>query len=108
VRAPTNDCNGNPMSTTSTCLRIEGELTIYRAAELAEAMKGSLAQVPPGGAFELDLSGVTEMDCAGVQLLLAARRSTDETGRELRVAGRSPAVAEVLGTLQLASHFGAH
>jgi anti-sigma B factor antagonist len=108
VRAPTNDCNGNPMSTTSTCLRIEGELTIYRAAELAEAMKGSLAQVPPGGAFELDLSGVTEMDCAGVQLLLAARRSTDESGRELRVAGRSPAVAEVLGTLQLASHFGAH
>jgi anti-sigma B factor antagonist len=71
-------------------------------------MKGSLAQVPPGGAFELDLSGVTEMDCAGVQLLLAARRSTDESGRELRVAGRSPAVAEVLGTLQLASHFGAH
>jgi anti-sigma B factor antagonist len=108
VRAPTNDCNGNPMSTTSTCLRIEGELTIYRAAELAEAMKGSLAQVPPGGAFELDLSGVTEMDCAGVQLLLAARRSTDESGRELRVAGRSTAVAEVLGTLQLASHFGAH
>jgi anti-sigma B factor antagonist len=108
VRAPTNDCNGNPMSTTSTCLRIEGELTIYRAAELAEAMKGSLAQVPPGGAFELDLSGVTEMDCAGVQLLLAARRSTDESGRELRVAGRSPAVTEVLGTLQLASHFGAH
>jgi len=95
------------MSTTSTCLRIEGEFTIYRAAELAEAMKASLAQVPSGGAFELDLSGVTEMDSAGVQLLLAARRTTDETGRALRVAARSPAVVEVLDTLQLASHFGA-
>ena len=96
------------MSTTSTCLRIEGELTIYRAAELAEAMKASLAQVPAGGAFELDLSGVTEMDSAGVQLLIAARRSTDESGRGLRLAGRSPAVVEVLDTLQLAPHFDAH
>ena len=96
------------MSTTATCLRIEGELTIYRAAELAEVMKGSLAQVPAGGAFELDLSGVTEMDCAGVQLLIAARRSTDESGRTLRVAGRSAAVDEVLHTLQLASQFPAH
>lgn len=95
------------MSTTSNCLRIEGELTIYRAAELAEAMKASLAQVPAGGAFEIDLSGVTEMDCAGVQLLVAARRSTDESGRVLRLAGSSPAVAEVFQTLQLAPHFDA-
>lgn len=96
------------MSTTATCLRIEGELTIYRAAELAGAMKATLAQVPAGGEFELDLSGVTEMDCAGVQLLISARRSAHESGRVLRVAGRSPAVVEVLDTLRLASHFGAH
>jgi anti-sigma B factor antagonist len=95
------------MSTTSTCLRIEGELTIYRAAELAEAMKASLAQVCAGGAFEVDLSGVTEMDSAGVQLLMAAKRSADESGRALSLAGgSSPAVAEVFRTLQLASHFG--
>jgi anti-sigma B factor antagonist len=99
---------GATMSKSSTCLRIEGELTIYRAAELAEALKASLAQVPAGGALEIDLSGVTEMDCAGVQLLIAARRSTDESGRVLRLAGSSPAVADVFSTLQLASHFGAH
>ena len=93
------------MSTTSTCLRIEGELTIYRAAELAVAMKAALAEVPGGGAFELDLSDVTEMDSAGVQLLIAARRSAQESGRTLRLAGSSPAVAEVFQTLQLASHF---
>jgi len=96
------------MSITSTSLRIEGELTIYRAAELAAAMKASLAQVPAGGALEIDLSGVTEMDCAGVQLLIAARRSTDESGRVLRLAGSPPAVAEVFQVLQLASHFDAH
>ncbi|MFL6697724.1 MAG: STAS domain-containing protein [Vitreoscilla sp.] len=94
------------MRTPASCLRIEGELTIYRAAELAEAMKASLAQVPTGGSFEVDLSGVTEMDSAGVQLLMAAKRSTDESGRVLRLAGSSPAVAEVFRTLQLASHFG--
>ena len=105
VRSLTNDCNGNQMSTTSTCLRIEGELTIYRAAELATAMKAALAEVPGGGAFELDLSDVTEMDSAGVQLLIAARRSAQESGRTLRLAGSSPAVAEVFRTLQLASHF---
>ena len=95
------------MSTTPTCLRIEGELTIYRAAELAAAMKAALAEVPAGAALELDLAEVTEMDSAGVQLLLAARRSADESGRVLRLAGTSPAVAEVFQTLQLASHFDA-
>jgi anti-anti-sigma factor len=104
--ASTCDCNGKTMSTTSTSLRIEGELTIYRAAELADAMKASLAQVPAGGAFELDLSGVTEMDCAGVQLLLAARRSALESGRALRLAARSAAVDDVLAILQLTTLFG--
>lgn len=86
------------MDTPSSPFRIDGEFTIYRAAELAAAMKAALAELPAGGAFEVDLSGVTEMDSAGVQLLVAARRSTDESGRTLRVAGHSPAVAEVLGS----------
>ena len=95
------------MSTSPTCLRIEGELTIYRAAELAAAMKAALAESPAGAAFELDLSEVTEMDCAGVQLLVAARRSAGDSGRTLRISGSSPAVDEVFRTLQLAAHFGA-
>ena len=94
------------MSTTSTCFRIEGEFSIYRAAELAVAMKAALAGVPSGGTFEVDLSDVAEMDSAGVQLLISAKRSADESGRTLRIAGASQAVAEVLRTLRLASHFG--
>ena len=94
------------MSTTSSAFRIEGELTIYRAAELAAALKAALAGVAAGSALEMDLSGVTEMDSAGVQLLMSAKRSADESGRALRMAGLSPAANDVFRTLQLASHFG--
>jgi len=91
---------------TSSPFRIDGELTIYRAAELAAAMKTALAGVAEGGALVLELSEVVEMDCAGVQLLLAARRSAAESGRSLHLAGRSAAVDEVLAILQLTGHFG--
>jgi anti-sigma B factor antagonist len=94
------------MRTTPSAFRIDGELTIYQAAEIAAALRAALAEVPPGDAFEIDLSEVTEMDCAGVQLLMSAKRSSDESGRTLRVAGLSPAAADVFRTLQLASHFG--
>ena len=94
------------MSTTSAPFRIDGEFTIYRAAELAAALKAALAEVPAGGAFEVDLSEVTEMDSAGVQLLIAAKRSSEESGRALHVAGLSPAAVEVFDILQLATHFG--
>ena len=94
------------MSTTSSAFRIDGEFTIYRAAELAAAMRTALAEAPAGGVFELDLSGVTEMDSAGVQLLIAARRSSKDSGRSLCVVELSAAVADVFRTLQLASHFG--
>ncbi len=94
------------MNTTSSTYRIEGEFTIYRAAELAPAMKAALAGIAAGGALEIDLSGVTEMDSAGVQLLMSAKRSADESGRALRIAGLSPAADGVFRTLQLASHFG--
>jgi len=95
-----------PMNTTSSAFRIEGEFTIYRAAELAPAMKAALDEVAAGGALEIDLSGVTEMDSAGVQLLMSAKRSAAESGRALRMAGLSPAADDVFRTLQLASHFG--
>jgi anti-anti-sigma factor len=90
---------------TATPFRIDGEFTIYRAAELAEGLKAALAALAPGQALAIELSEVTEMDSAGVQLLLAARRSAREGGRALHLGGRSPAVAEVLATLRLDTHF---
>jgi anti-sigma B factor antagonist len=88
-------------------LSIEGELTIYRAAELCDVLKASLAAVPQHATLGLDLRAVTEMDSAGAQLLLAAQKSALATGRALHVAATSAAVDEVLAILRLATQFAA-
>ena len=95
------------MTDTGHPLCIEGELTIYRAAELCEVLKGSLAAVPEHGTLGLDLGAVTEMDSAGAQLLLAAQKSAFATGRTLCVTASSAAVDEVLAILRLATQFTA-
>lgn len=88
-------------------LFIEGDLNIYRAAELKEALLGAVhhahahAQV-----LEVDLAGVTEIDTAGVQLLMLAKRTALQLQRELRLVAHSPAVLEVFELLDLAAWFG--
>jgi anti-sigma B factor antagonist len=84
-------------------VRIEGELTIYRAAELKQTL---LAAVAANEAVEVDLSQVSEFDSAGLQLLLLAKREAGATGRSLRLVDHSPAVVEVLELFDLAAHFG--
>jgi anti-anti-sigma factor len=85
-------------------IRLDGELTIYRAAEL----KPLLLQWPASdGAVELDLSAVDEIDTAGVQLLLLARREAQGLERELRLVGRSRAVDDALTLLNLQAEFSA-
>lgn len=86
----------------ATPLALDGELTIYRAAELRAAL---LAALEAGPALALDLSGCTEIDCAGVQLLLAAQRSAAEAGGAVRLQARSEAVDDALATLGLAERF---
>jgi anti-anti-sigma factor len=86
-------------------IRIDGELTIYRAAELAATLKAALAALPAGAPLEIDLAAVAEMDSAGAQLLIAAHKSARAAGRALRLRHASPAVLEVFETLQLAAFF---
>lgn len=85
-------------------LRLDGELTIYRAAELKEALMQPLAHA---GVLEVDLSDVSEIDTAGLQLLILARRAAGERQGELRLSGHSAAVQEVFELLRLCGHFGA-
>lgn len=87
------------MSDTHT-LRIEGELTIFRAAEL----KPLLFAEPP--ATEIDLSAVTEIDSAGLQLLMLAKKTALAQGRELHLTGHSEAVVDVFELLNVAAYFG--
>jgi len=80
------------------CLAVEGEMTIYRAAELKPAL---LETVRAHEAPALDLSAVTEFDSAGLQLLLVARQEAARLGRQLNLAAASPAVREVCALLGL-------
>jgi anti-sigma B factor antagonist len=92
-----------PGDTEAGLLFIEGDLTIYRAAELKDAL---LAAVNHAQVLEVDLAGVTEIDTAGVQLLMLAKRSALQLQRQLRLVAHSPAVLEVFELLDLAGWFG--
>lgn len=78
-------------------LRLEGEMTIYRAAELKDAVLAAAA---------LDLAAVEEIDTAGLQLLLLARREAHAAGRAWRIGARSAAVDDAIALLGLAEHLG--
>ncbi|NDP40757.1 MAG: STAS domain-containing protein [Rhodoferax sp.] len=80
-------------------LRIDGELTIFRAAELKPEL---LSEPMPR---TIDLSGVTELDSAGVQLLMLAKKTALAQQRELALVSHSPAVLEVFELLNLAAFF---
>ena len=67
-------------------LRLEGELTISRAAELKQTLLDALT-----GALDVDLSGVTAIDGAGVQLLVMLDR--EATRRDVPIDWRAPSRA---------------
>lgn len=85
-----------------TTLRIEGELTIFRAMELKPVMLAT-PQVD-----EIDLSGVTEIDTAGVQLLMLAKKTALDAQRDVKLVAHSPAVIDVFELLNVAAYFGDH
>lgn len=68
-----------------TCLALDGELAIHRAAELRAALLGLQA----GTDVELDLSEVTDADTAGLQLLLALQAQLQRDGNHLVLTGAS-------------------
>ena len=78
-------------------LALEGELTIYTAAQHREALlvwvRGTGTSA---GAGVLDLSAVTDCDSAGVQLLLSTRHSFARDGRALELREPSQPVREAL------------
>ncbi len=83
------------MSAPATTLHLDGELTIYRAAELKPLLLGDAS------ALALDLSAVHEIDSAGLQLLLLARRER----AALRLVAPSTPVRDALALAGLAAAF---
>ena len=89
---------GDTSQGAAACLAVEGEMTIYRAAELKPAL---LDTVRTHDAPTLDLSAVTEFDSAGLQLLMMARREAARLGKRLGLRGASPCVLDAFALLGL-------
>jgi len=84
-------------------LALQGELTIYTAAENLARLQDYLRD---RRVCDLDLSAVSEIDSAGLQLLLWTRRMAESRRGRLRLVARSAAGAEVIDLLQLEHVFG--
>ncbi|QET06490.1 MULTISPECIES: STAS domain-containing protein [Cupriavidus] len=83
---------------------LDGELTIYRAAELREALMAALPAPP--ASIVIDLAEVSEIDSSGVQLLVATQRAAIAAGVALAFSDASPAVRDVLGLFNLSTALG--
>ena len=84
-------------------LHIEGEMTIYTAAEIKAELMTHIVQPCE---LEIDLSQVSEMDSAGLQILILVKREAEKHSTSLRLTGHSRAVLDVLDMCNLASYFG--
>ncbi|HWW71383.1 MAG TPA: STAS domain-containing protein [Duganella sp.] len=93
--------NGDAQEVTR--IAIDGELTIYRAADLKVTVLEALRK---SRVLEVDLSGVTELDTAGLQVLMLAKNTAAADQRELRLLNHSPAVVEIVEMLNLGAFFG--
>lgn len=81
---------------TRASLPIDGEMTIYRAAELKDILLAALAATQ---ALDIELAQVEEIDTTGVQLLLLAQREAARAGKALRLVGHSAPVREAFAML---------
>jgi anti-anti-sigma factor len=95
--------DANHADTDTGRIAIDGELTIYRAADLKITVLEALRKAR---VLEVDLSGVTELDTAGLQVLMLAKNAAAADGRELRLLNHSPAVVEIVEMLNLGAFFG--
>ena len=84
-------------------IAIEGEMTIYRAADLKVTVLEALRKTK---VLEIDLSGIIELDTAGLQVLMLAKQTAAADKRELRLLQHSPAVMEIFEMLDLVAFFG--
>jgi len=84
-------------------LTIEGELTVFTAAEQKTSL---LAFLNTGDELEINLANVGEIDTAGLQLLILIKREAAQSGKTLRFVMHSKAVLDVLELTRLTSAFG--
>jgi anti-anti-sigma factor len=84
-------------------LAIEGELTIYTAAQQKPKLLSFLKKAKQ---LEINLAGVSEIDTAGLQLLILIKREAAQAGKSLNFVMHSKAVLETLELANLIGTFG--
>lgn len=81
---------------------VEGEMTIYNAAALKDALMPALEDPRE---LEINLANVTEIDSAGVQLLMLAKQERASRNQALMLSDHSSAVLDVFELMDLVAHF---
>ncbi|PPD18428.1 MAG: anti-sigma B factor antagonist [Methylobacter sp.] len=84
-------------------LELEGELTIFTAAEQKTQLLNFLNS---GDELEVNVGKVSEIDSAGLQLLILLKREAANTHKTLRLVEHNKAVMEVLELANLTGTFG--
>jgi anti-anti-sigma regulatory factor len=68
-------------------ISVNGALDIYGVESMCQVLVRELAARPT---LTLNLAGVTECDTAGVQVIIAARKSSDHCGKRFQFEQPSP------------------
>jgi anti-sigma B factor antagonist len=80
-------------------LRVRGEVDIYTAPRLKEAVVAALNSGAQSLAF--DLSQVGFLDSTGLQVLMSAKKRTAERGGEVYIIGAGGQIRRVFSLLSL-------
>ena len=92
-------------SSRRTLVRIDGEMSIFQAADLKAELLPLLDQDGPQE-IEIDLSCVSEIDTAGIQLMLILKREAQKAEKTLVFVHHSSVVLAVIDILNLGSTLG--
>ena len=84
-------------------ISIEGEMTIYTAAQTKEQMLSAMEDCKE---IEMNLAHVSEIDSAGLQLLALAKREAADRSKPLHFVAHSQAILDLLDICNLAGVFG--
>ena len=84
-------------------LRMDGELSIYHAAEIKPEIFEALDRCVQ---MNLHLDSVSEIDTAGLQILILMKREAVRAGKPLHLIDHSPAIMELIDLLNLSGYFG--
>jgi len=79
-------------------LSIDGELTIYTAAEYKKYLVENFTSEKT---LEIDLKGVEEIDTCGLQLLAAMSKQLSDSGNEINIIATSDVAKDALETSRL-------